>query len=235
MSNEMVRRLILYIVGELQAHEGLISKIRIVKILYLIDVEYYRMYGESLTGLKWYFYRYGPYAYDIDAAINGLGFRLGEETIETAEGHAAYTYRVQESPDLDDLRFAAKAGIDRIISRWALEDLRALLDYVYTSTEPMRVAAFGEDLDFSTIRRGIHVNRPTRYLKLPQDRSDMIQELLRRRGKQREEPKITPPRYDEVYTEAVKAMDEEDMAGKLPRGEVDISAQGARCIAEQFE
>lgn len=106
------------------------------------------------------------------------------------------------------MRFAAKAAIDRIISRWALEDLRAPLDYVYTSTEPTRGAAFGENLDSSTIRRGIHVNRPTRHLRLAKDRSRLIQELLQRRGDQPEKLQITLPRYDEVYSEAIKAVDQ---------------------------
>ena len=75
---ELLKRLILYIVDQLQDQEGLISKIRIVKLLYLIDVEHYRKYGRTLIGLEWIFYRYGPYAFAIDSAIKELGFELGE-------------------------------------------------------------------------------------------------------------------------------------------------------------
>jgi hypothetical protein len=185
--------------------------------------------------LNWFFHYYGPYAYGIDRAINALGYRLGEETIETYEGQAARIYAVHESPDLGDLTFPAKAAIDRIISRWSFEDLRRLLDYVYTSTDPMRSAAFGEDLDFSTIRRGVHVNRPTRHLQLSEDRARRIQELLRSRGRHEEEPSITPPRYDEVYSEGIDAMDQEDVAGRLPRGKASIGGQSARSIFEQIE
>lgn len=233
---DLLKRLILYIVDQIQASEGMTSKIRIVKLLYLIDVAHYRMYGKLLTNLDWIFYRYGPYAFTIDNAIDQLGFVLGEEEVTTARGHPAYIYRVDEEQSLEDIvAFATQAMIDRTIDRWALEDTRFLLDYVYTDTEPMRSASFGEKLDFSRIQRGFHTHRPSRHLKLSEEKSSVVQELLRERHRRPPQQQSPPPRYDESYQEAMRRMNREEERRQSIIGRVTLPADSADTISRQAE
>lgn len=49
----LVERLILYIVYRLQTMNAPISRTRLLCLLYLIDLEHYRRYGRTLTGLEW--------------------------------------------------------------------------------------------------------------------------------------------------------------------------------------
>lgn len=234
---DLLKRLILYIVDQIHDQEGLISKMRIVKILYLIDVEHYRRYGKTLTGLEWICYRYGPYAFAIDTAIKQLGFNLGEEEIITAEGHPAYIYRTDEPQSLDDIvSFSVRTMIDRKITQWALEDTRFLLDHVYTATEPMRNAIFGQTLDFSTIQRGLRTYRPTKHLRIAPDKSAVVQKMLRERreryGRVQESP---PPQYDKLYFEAMDAMAEEEKPKRRLVGKAKITPEAADAISQESE
>ena len=201
---DLLSRLILYIIDQIQDQEGLISKIRIMKLLYLIDVEHYRRYGKTITGLDWISYRYGPYAFAIDSAIREIGFHLGEEDIETAAGYPAHVYHVDEPQSLDDIvSFAVRSMIDRNVAQWALEDTRFLLDYVYTATEPMQRATFGQKLDFSKIQRGIHTHRSAKHLRIAADKSAVIQKLLQERRERAGKQKSPRDPYDELYFQAM--------------------------------
>jgi hypothetical protein len=54
-----------------------LTKTPLIKLLYLIDVEYYRATGEKLTNIDWIFYKYGPYAFELEGILTGMG--LSEE------------------------------------------------------------------------------------------------------------------------------------------------------------
>ena len=42
---------------------------KLVKLLYLLEVEYYRIYQKQLTELEWKFFYYGPYAPEIEEIL----------------------------------------------------------------------------------------------------------------------------------------------------------------------
>jgi len=48
---------------------GAPSKTKILKLLYLLDIESYRKTGATLTGFEWKFYKYGPWAESYDDAL----------------------------------------------------------------------------------------------------------------------------------------------------------------------
>jgi hypothetical protein len=61
------------IVGLVQAllcrarqREGFTTKTKLVKYLYLADVEHYRRTGKQLTGFRWIFHHYGPWSVEFD-------------------------------------------------------------------------------------------------------------------------------------------------------------------------
>lgn len=146
-------RLLLYVVQGLLDEEAYPSRTRIVKILYLIDVEYYRRHRQTLTGLKWICFKYGPYDLSFPRIFQKLDFIDLEETEEaTADGRKIFRYETVEEQDISDLvGYSDKAMIDAIIEKWALENLNALLNHAYFETEPMEGAEKGDILDFSKI------------------------------------------------------------------------------------
>src|SRR5690349_17047913 len=48
---------------------GAPSKTKILKLLYLLDIESYRNTEATLTGFEWKFYKYGPWAASYDDAL----------------------------------------------------------------------------------------------------------------------------------------------------------------------
>ncbi len=229
---ELTKQLLLYLVDQLQDQNGMISKIRIVKLLYLIDVEHYRMYGKTLTNLNWEYYLYGPYTFSIDQAIHNAGLDLGQEEVVINEGRISYIYSTDTPQDLEDIvKFPVKAMIDREIKQWAYEDTEFLLDYVYYHTEPMKVASFGQALDFSTVQRNLPLT--VQPIKLSFDKSTKIQELLQKRRNERKSPVLEQDRYDDLYFEALHVMDGEDFI-EIPAGSVVVTPEGEQSMRKQL-
>ena len=87
---------------------------RLVKLMYLAEVEYFRQERERLTNLEWRFYLYGPYPPSLKSV-------LGEPEIETSEWK---TGKVSEHIVRDENVFVgAKASVDTelVVSRLVKE------------------------------------------------------------------------------------------------------------------
>lgn len=121
---------------------------RLTKLMYLVEVEYFRQNRARLTDLKWIFYLFGPYPVAMSSV-------LGEPEIETQEWRTGRTSKhiVRD----EDAFMSAKADFDleaiinRVVKEWGDADLNQLLDFVYFETEPMQSAKRGDVLDFSTV------------------------------------------------------------------------------------
>ncbi|TKJ28839.1 MAG: hypothetical protein CEE40_10565 [Chloroflexi bacterium B3_Chlor] len=152
METDMLGRLIHYIVDQLDDLGAGVSKIRIVKLLYLIDVAYFRTRRQLLSSVEWIAYKYGPFAFEIDDAISALGYKLEREELLTTDGYQAFVYRADEQPELPSaVDLGTKMLIDEVINGWAHENLNDLLNYVYFCTAPMERAKFGAALNFELI------------------------------------------------------------------------------------
>jgi len=148
MNRELVRRLLLYIVDQLQDMEAPISTIRLVKLLYLIDLEHYDRYYKTLTGIEWVKYDHGPYFFALPEVIGSACLDLEPEEVETTRGKGV-TFRSLETQDISGVvRFPVQAMIDRILKQWAHEDTPILLEHVY-GTLPVRCGTYRQPLDFT--------------------------------------------------------------------------------------
>ena len=148
MNKELVKRLILYLVDQLQDMEAPVSTVRLVKYLYLIDLEYYRRNYQTLTGIDWIRYKYGPYFYAWGDAIKATGLNLEVEEVSTEYGPGKI-YRVFDEHKIDDiLNFSTEQLARRILKEWCLEDRDVILEHVY-NTMPVKYAQFGKQLDFT--------------------------------------------------------------------------------------
>jgi hypothetical protein len=48
------------------------AKTKILKLLYLFDVEYYRFHRRTFTNFEWKFFHLGPWAAEYDSTLSGL-------------------------------------------------------------------------------------------------------------------------------------------------------------------
>ena len=232
MSNLVLNSLIIHIIAELSDMGIGFGKTKLVKLIYLADVEYYRARRKTLTGMEWIFYHYGPYSSEIDDALAELAFDIPQESVQTAGGRAAIVFktagnlksRLGEHVKISELRL-----VNRVIGDWGETELNPLLNHVYFYTEPMKDAARGETLDFSKIQRRPRRARAAAGAGMPEDRMNEYRKRFREAKAARAElrrPLDPPPRFDRVYREALARMNEDERY-ELPTGEVVVLRNAA--------
>ena len=132
--HSMLETLILYFVYQTK---GNITKIQLVKFLYLADLYSVKWTGKQLTDLEWYFYTFGPWHEDIDAAL----VHLNGQVVQKEEGKAILIQTGTEPLDPHSLGISQGLYLmlDNIRREWAgssTEKIDELLNYVY-ATAPM--------------------------------------------------------------------------------------------------
>lgn len=148
MNKNLVRNLVLYIVGELSDMEAPISTIRIIKLLYLIDLSHIEMIGSTLTGIDWIKYHYGPYFLTWPELQRSMAIDLEAKEVKTERG-AGWTFRNLEEVDISRFVKGSDLGIiNRTLKAFAHQNLDDLLRAVY-DTLPIRYGVHDQPLDFS--------------------------------------------------------------------------------------
>lgn len=146
-----LEELILYVVGRSRDRGATLTRTKLVKLVYLIDVARAEGLGRTLTGLRWRFLHYGPYAPELGTKLEELESR---EAIFGGSFGDAMLYRgARDVPDAANWPASVCMGVDRVVDEWAGAELNKLLDHVYFHTTPMQHAQRGEELDFSSVER----------------------------------------------------------------------------------
>jgi hypothetical protein len=146
--------LIVHLLAGVLDRGGQLGKTKLVKLLYLVDVEHYALFRSRPTGYTWRYYFYGPYDSAIENTLKRLEFDVPQEEVTTGAGFRAVTFRPRDIAamlDRADLSDRVARSVVRILDRFALEDLPEILDWVYFHTPPMQHARPGDTLDFATI------------------------------------------------------------------------------------
>jgi hypothetical protein len=174
MDRRQLSQLLRYIVATAREFGGFVTTIRLVKFVYLVDLEYQRRYGRTLTGLPWRFHHYGPYAFEFGDLSRLCGYDLEREEFVDARGHqGTLLYAPQDEEFPEGLRMTTRMIVDGLVEKWADRDTADLLDYVYR-TEPIRRGQRGAPLDWSVVPRG------TRYYQVvPPSISEAVVRQLR--------------------------------------------------------
>lgn len=232
MNKDLVRRLILYLADQLNDKEAPVSTIRLVKLLYLIDYEFFKKHQKTLTGVSWIRYHYGPYFMALPTILSAARIDLDAREVENERGKALVYTSLEPQSISEIVDFGTEGLINRIIERWCLEELPILLKHVYR-TEPMKEAPYGESLDFSVISHAPVSRRAHIHIKLDKSGSDKIQGLLVERRRQRKMPE--EKHYDKYYLEAIEVMDNEDTTQWDVSGMWTISPDIAESLSEQIE
>jgi len=193
---------------------GAPTKTKILKLLYLLDIESYRKTEATLTGFDWKFYRFGPWAAAYDetllAAVHENKVAINAPNAD--EGAVFVNPIIKVSLAKLFPNIVQELTAKRIIETWATKPTVELLDYVYFHTAPMRDAIRNEELDFSTV---------TREEKLPhytgiktqmgeKERQQKRAQLLRSLSSTTKTPMTPlnpPPKYDDNYYSAIVRLE----------------------------
>lgn len=140
----------------LRSKGGFATKTKLLKLLYLLDIESFRETRETLTGFEWIFYKYGPWTAKYDDVLDQLSV-AGKIQLNNSDRGDLETIFVNptDSVELSSAfrSFKEELKARRILDAWADRPTGELLDYVYFHTAPMREAERGRALDFETILR----------------------------------------------------------------------------------
>jgi hypothetical protein len=223
------------ILTRVREREGYVTKTKLFKYLYLVDVEWFRHKGQLFTGFDWIFYHYGPWSLDCESLYSELkkddyirvkpGSRpdLDTEFLQSANP-------VELEKVIDDFRM--ERVVRTIVDTWADRRLGEMLDFVYFRTEPMEGAEKGKSLDFSKIEMNIIPDRSTSTsslgtflspgavfgsLFLPSETGKQkaiaqILETIEAKKKERTQTHdvFTKPAYDDLYWKVVGSMKDDD-------------------------
>jgi hypothetical protein len=150
----ILKSLIQYIIFQMEDKDCLLFKTRLIKFIYLIDYEYFRMHRKQITGIPWIRYQYGPYSSELVKFAKEHGIDIGDESSDFTTGNGIKNPSEIDEESIESLLpHELRTLTDRIIERWCDENLKILLDYVYCDTEPMENSVFGQPLDFSLVRK----------------------------------------------------------------------------------
>lgn len=198
-SAEQLIRLLLSIADQ----DGIsVGKTRLVKLLYLLEVEFFREHRRRLTDLKWVFFHYGPYPVGLDDLLESPdveilpkrladGRRFEQVTVADAGRHAA------------GLDTAVERLARRVVDEWGGLELNRLLNYVYFETEPMMHAVRGQELDFSSVKPA----EPIRKIAIDHKKLAQIRKSL---AKHLKEFRLTKAgcEWDPALAEGIRLWDE---------------------------
>jgi hypothetical protein len=225
---EQLGRLILYIISHVEELGGCTTTIRLVKFLYLIDLEHQRRYGQTLTGLDWVYYRYGPYAFEIPEIGTRLGFDLQREEFVSAQGHSGNLLRSWEPQNFPtELSYGIEVMTNVVLGVWADLETDLLLSYVY-DTEPMRQAQRGDRLDFSVVPLGTRYYEL--YVSVPERTARQLRESLRSYAQEDADEFVRPDTvFDDALAAGLRALeDEEDFSSEIAGTRLEIDADSLR-------
>ncbi|MBS4015966.1 MAG: DUF4065 domain-containing protein [Candidatus Latescibacteria bacterium] len=181
------------------------GKTRLIKLLYLLEVEYYRLHQERLTDLIWRFHFYGPYPDKIDEVLGAPDLEEIPSTIKGDRDFKRYTVVSEQTKHQYNITEIQRL-ISHIVKDWGGLDLYNLLDYVYFETEPMENVKRGDILAFSKIQP----YQETKLVKIRVD-SKKIDELKQRikdhiKNQPRSEIKVL---VDKELNKAMQIWDED--------------------------
>lgn len=211
MEQTVVDILIAAIVTWIAEHESYVTKTKLLKLLYLFDVEYYRHHRSTFTGFGWKFFHLGPWAADYDSALSGLLDQgiLSEQRSNSSEYDAAFYKSVEHVETRRAfVRVKDESILLEVLKRWGTSTTGEILNYVYFQTEPMEAGIRNQPLDFSLIP----TERPAVYARSSSGTSPAVIRKLRAKFERQQAEKkakeqrpftFTPPKYDEEYFEAM--------------------------------
>ena len=213
--NANLNRLIPAIVSYITENGGYVTKTKLLKLLYLFDVEYYRLHRQIFSGFQWKFFHLGPWTREFDPVLETLFAH--EALVASPSSRPEYDTKFYRTPAPCDIQgilesFKDEAALKIILDTWGESSTGELLDHVYFRTEPMEHGVRNQPLDFTTIPE----DSPTAYRRRPSGKTKAEIDAARRKlhanhgtsaHSTRIQPPLTPPRYDDEFFQALSKLD----------------------------
>jgi hypothetical protein len=211
MDGQIADAMFAAIVSFIGEQGGWVTKTKLLKILYLFDVEYFRSNRKTYTGFEWKFLHLGPWTSEFDPILDDVVSRgILSESLGRYE---TLFYRAACVTELSAMKLTVNDDLmlRRLLRQWGNADTGDILDFVYFNTEPMLTGVRSQALDFSAIQP-----LPPVYKRSSSGISP--KEIQRRREafnrKQSADPpahpkRTTPPAYDEQFDRAMAILDSE--------------------------
>lgn len=214
--NSNLTKIIPAIISFIIERDSYVSKTKLLKILYLFDVEYYRVHRTIYTNFDWIYFHLGPWSAEYDKTLEGL---LAQDLItkrpSTNPSFDTEFYKTPEYVDLNGIfsNYKDEGILKSVLYTWGEKSTPEILDYVYFKTEPMVRGTRFEKLDFSIIPEQTSIQYKRTSSGKTREELEVfrqkIKERLSARETQKERPAtFTPPRYDEEFFEAMEKLEE---------------------------
>jgi hypothetical protein len=208
-----LRSLIGYMHARAEDRGITLHRTKLVKLLYLIDVERIQRRRTTLTGLEWTFTHHGPHAVEVVDTLQAMmDIDLTMPTWKESRLHRG----APAAPDGEDWPASTKSTVDRVMDRFAALAVDELLDHVYFHTGPMRGARRGLPLDMERARadqpprRAVPLAAPAR----PADAAARLAQWRERTARRLAPAALDPP--------GAVLDPREDLAGEGLRGRLRI-------------
>jgi hypothetical protein len=214
METASIEKLIGAIVTWIAGEGSYVTKTKLLKLLYLFDVDYYRAHRQTFTGFGWKFFHLGPWAAEFDPALEGLVMRgtLLQQRSNNEFETAFYRPGERIDPREPFSNVKDEYILRGMLRRWATRSTGEILDYVYFQTAPMEAGIRNAPLDFSMIQP----EQPAAYTRSSSGKTKSEIERLRtkfeagqaqRKASQNQRFAFTPPKYDEEYLNAMAKLE----------------------------
>ena len=131
--------------GCLVTEVGVMGHTRLLKLLYLTDLESRRLVGRPVSGLRWKFHHHGPFDSSIYTALKELADAgvVTEAPVVHPDGKLERQVRGTGTAPDDALSEVDRRILRHIARTYGDMPLATLLDEVY-QTEPMKAAVRGK-------------------------------------------------------------------------------------------
>jgi len=216
-------RYILSVAGQEDPGNRELGPIHLVKYLYLADLAYSQRHkGSTYTNVPWIFHRFGPWSTEVYKRIEPVAREIdASERRISSPKHEDDFFRWELVDDelfeeLDrKLPFEITLAIKKAVHEFG-DDTSALLHYVY-ATDPILKAAPGEHLPFKpypeyeedTTKTQPPIKAPKLSKAARKRLREKIEAMLSEKLTKKRKPSVyTPPRYDQVFFEGQKWLDE---------------------------
>ena len=159
-----LEKLILYILKSLDRSVG---SVELAKLIYLIDIESFRLTGATITNQKYYRAPLGPIVSDFEVArswLDGFEINVSEEQTPSPRGTKKHSITLGPKPRFSsDFSSVEEAIISKALSRYSKKSVSELKRIAY-DTEPWKIIQdyettnkkyFRGELDLSSLKRNL--------------------------------------------------------------------------------
>lgn len=186
-----LQNLAVYILDKLDRELGTIE---FVKLIYLIDVTYYRILGRTLTNLEYFRYPKGPYTKEFADEIGELEAYEVTRQIKPSRGDSQFPKTAHKKGKNQRFRPSLEPEEQEVVDQVLLvaKDLKPMeLEKLAYKTEPMQAIAkqereagqilLGESIDFTLVKRDPYMeklfkNRASKESAITKEYEDFLQE-----------------------------------------------------------